>query len=184
MLHAASSLFTNTVVNHVLVGIMQEQVNYNLWANTQIINFLRTKPEELMEKEVASSYAGIKATLLHIWDCQDWWLINMKNGPASAARDIPAASATVTEVMEGLLAHSREMVNYIEQMTEEGLNETCLVAIPFTGDYLIPRFQMLQQVTMHSVYHRGQVVTIGRQLGFTDAPNTDYMYYMLLGRNK
>ncbi|RAJ75082.1 putative damage-inducible protein DinB [Chitinophaga dinghuensis] len=183
MLQATSTLMTNTAAD-VLEAIMQDQVNYNLWANTRLIDFLRSKEQDLMEREVASSYAGIKATLLHIWDCQDWWLINMKNGDASAPRNIPNPNtATVAEVMEGLLAHSLEMVNYVNKMAKEKLNETCLVAIPFTGDYLIPRFQMLQQVTMHSVYHRGQVVTIGRQLGFTDAPNTDYMYYMLLGKN-
>jgi uncharacterized damage-inducible protein DinB len=66
----------------------------------------------------------------------------------------------------------------------QSVDDTCLVAIPFTGDFLIPRFEMIQQVTMHSVYHRGQIITIGRQLGFTDAQNTDYMYYLLMAKNK
>ncbi|WP_315819131.1 DinB family protein [Paraflavitalea speifideaquila] len=31
----------------------------------------------------------------------------------------------------------------------------------------------------HSTYHRGQVVTIGHQVGLKDAPITDYMFYLL-----
>ena len=36
--------------------------------------------------------------------------------------------------------------------------------------------QMMQHVVIHSAYHRGQVVTLLRQLGAT-APTTDYLVY-------
>ena len=44
----------------------------------------------------------------------------------------------------------------------------------------LPRYEYIMQLLNHSTYHRGQVVTIGRSLGFTDAPNTDYHFYNLL----
>jgi uncharacterized damage-inducible protein DinB len=38
------------------------------------------------------------------------------------------------------------------------------------------------QVMNHSTYHRGQIITIGRNLGFTDAPMTDYNFYNIHGK--
>jgi uncharacterized damage-inducible protein DinB len=34
----------------------------------------------------------------------------------------------------------------------------------------------------HSTYHRGQIVTMGRNLGFTDAPMTDYNFYNVMAK--
>jgi len=160
-----------------------DQVRYNCWANTTLVNFLRTKSPGLLEKNVASSYPSIKATLLHIWNCQDWWLANMRHEKPGIAMS-EGFQGTVEDVLAGLEENSRELLRYAENLPAAQLTDTCLVAIPFTGDFLIPRFEMMQQVVMHSTYHRGQAVTIGRQLGFTDAPNTDLMWYLLLVKNK
>jgi uncharacterized damage-inducible protein DinB len=40
------------------------------------------------------------------------------------------------------------------------------------------RFEMLQQCFNHGTYHRGQIVTLGRNLKITDAPATDYFFYL------
>jgi uncharacterized damage-inducible protein DinB len=40
------------------------------------------------------------------------------------------------------------------------------------------RFDFIQHAMNHSTYHRGQLVTIGRNLGYIDAPMTDYNFYL------
>ncbi len=45
------------------------------------------------------------------------------------------------------------------------------------SDYLI-------QVINHGTYHRGQIVTIGRSIGITDASNTDYNFYNVIKTQK
>ncbi|MBV7531575.1 DinB family protein [Chitinophaga sp. sic0106] len=171
---ATTSSFTGTIL---------DQVRYNCWANTTLVNFLRTKSPELLEKNVASSYPSIKATLLHMWDCQDWWMANMRNEQPGFSWT-EGYNGTLDDILTGIVENSNALVNYVENLAPSQLTDTCLVAIPFTGDFLIPRSEMMQQVVMHSTYHRGQAVTIGRQLGFTDAPNTDLMWYLLLIKNK
>lgn len=47
----------------------------------------------------------------------------------------------------------------------------------------ITLFQALNQVIMHSTYHRGQVVKKIRELG-EKPPLTDYIYWLLLGKPK
>lgn len=40
-----------------------------------------------------------------------------------------------------------------------------------------PRYEFLHHCLNHSTYHRGQVVTIGRNVSLCDAPMTDFNYY-------
>jgi uncharacterized damage-inducible protein DinB len=49
----------------------------------------------------------------------------------------------------------------------------------FVGEICRPRVELLQHCLNHSTYHRGQIVSIGHQVGLKDAPMTDYMYYVL-----
>jgi len=37
---------------------------------------------DLIEKEVASSFPGIRGTLIHIWDTERFWLSVIKRQPA------------------------------------------------------------------------------------------------------
>ena len=56
---------------------------------------------------------------------------------------------------------------------------------PYLKDTLGPwaeatrgRFDFIQHAMIHSTYHRGQLITIGRHLGYVDAPMTDYNFYL------
>jgi uncharacterized damage-inducible protein DinB len=41
-----------------------------------------------------------------------------------------------------------------------------------------PVYEVLQHAFNHSTYHRGQVITMGRQLGFEDGVMTDFYEYL------
>jgi uncharacterized damage-inducible protein DinB len=66
-------------------------------------------------------------------------------------------------------------------MTDEKVQERTLIESPwFRCDFR--NFEYIMHYANHSTYHRGQVVTIGRNLGFTDAPMTDYNFYNIDGK--
>lgn len=176
MIHTATSTSRSS-----LSGMTNANASWNLWGNNTMINWLESKEPELMDVEVASSFSSIRKTLRHIWNVQDWWMANLL-GETPPFTYGEVYTGSVQEAMEGLMASSARLVDYFESLSEEEMVATCKVAIPFTGDFDIPRFEMLQQVASHSGYHRGQVVTIGRHLGITDAPMTDYMYWNLMAR--
>jgi uncharacterized damage-inducible protein DinB len=52
------NLNTATATN-AIAYLMRNYVAYNAWANTTLINWLRTYPEEVLEQEVRSSFSGI-----------------------------------------------------------------------------------------------------------------------------
>lgn len=167
-----------TTTTSSIVYVMKNYANYNLWANATLIKWLKTKPAELLAKEVPSSFPGIKPTLLHIWQTQVFWLSVIKKevmeGPATF-------EGSLNELFDLLVEQSAEFADYVEQMDQVRLEDNTLVVNPwFQCDF--QNFEYVMQVMNHSTYHRGQITTIGRQLGFTDAPMTDYNYYNVMGK--
>ena len=158
--------------------LMKNYANYNLWANTTLLSWLKSKPVAELEQEVASSFPSIKLTLLHIWQTERYWLAIIKK------QDQPPHSeftGTVQDVFDALLKTSGELATHISTMTDETVQERTFIESPwFSCDFR--NFEYIVQVANHSTYHRGQVITIGRHLGYTDAPMTDYNLYNIDGK--
>lgn len=160
--------------------LMRNYVAYNAWANTTLINWLRTFPGDVLEREVRSSFPGIKPTILHIWQTQAYWLSVIKK---EAFEPGPEFKGTMEDAFEMLIKQSEEFVAYLGQMTTASIEENNLLVNPwFTCDFA--NFEYIQQVMNHSTYHRGQITTISHHLGLTGAPMTDYNYYNIYGRKK
>jgi uncharacterized damage-inducible protein DinB len=158
--------------------LMKNYTNYNLWANSTLISWLKTKPGAVLEQEVPSSFSSIRLTLLHIWQTERYWLsIIKKEEPITYS----AFEGTIQDVFSELLKTSGELASYVNTMTNENVLEKTLIKSPwFQSDF--SNFEYIMHFANHSTYHRGQVITIGRNLGFTDAPMTDYNLYNIDGK--
>lgn len=161
-----------------IVYLIKNYAGYNLWANATLVNWLRTKPVAILEQQVPSSFPSIKATIIHIWNTQRYWLSILKGSEYEGFEDI---SASLETVFTGLVDQSDELADYIDSMNDDKIEENTLVVSPwFQCD--LQNFEYIMQVMNHGTYHRGQIVTIGRNLGFTDAPMTDYNFYNIHGK--
>ena len=167
----------------ILSTLVHDMAVYNQWANQTLVDYLRQKPEELLHQEVASSFPGLKATIEHIWDTQRFWLcVIQKTTPPTSFRFEPF-QGTAEEAFEGLMENSKALTTFIQTLDDAGLQEPVSFDSPWVKGTQA-RFEFIHQVLNHSTYHRGQVVTIGRQLGFTDAPMTDYNFYLMMVKGK
>jgi uncharacterized damage-inducible protein DinB len=171
--HAAPST-TDTAIAY----LMKNYANYNLWANTTLVNWLKTKPTALLEQTVPSSFPSIKLTLVHIWQTERYWLSIIKK---EEQRTYGEFNGSIEDVFKGLLNTSAELASYINTMTSNEVQAKTLIESPwFRCDF--SNFEYIMHYANHSTYHRGQVTTIGRNLGFTDAPMTDYNLYNIDGK--
>lgn len=151
---------------------------YNLWANQQLVHWLKTKPVALMAQPVPSSYPSLQQTLLHIWDTQRFWLSVLQQVPAPTSFIWVGFEGTVDDIFAGLVEQSAELVDYLQSLTEAEWQKPVILTSPW-AEGVRSRIEFTQHCLNHSTYHRGQVVTIGRNLGLTDAPMTDYSFYFL-----
>ena len=168
---------TAAVKENAIVYAMSNYAAYNLWAFTTLVDWLRTKSPELMDAEVPSSFTSIKKTLVHIWQTQQYWF-SVVNNTEYAPEEF---TGTTEDIFTAIVDHSRIVAQYVKDMTEEDLQDKKLVQNPWF-ECNFNSFEYLIQFVNHGTYHRGQIITIGRNLGLTDAPMTDYNYFNIYGK--
>jgi uncharacterized damage-inducible protein DinB len=170
---------TNTTTGTSLLIHLQDIASYNLWAIQRLVNWLKTKDSTILEADASSSFPGIKATLVHIRDVEREWQGHLQQVVPPAFMRLVPEEESVANVLDSLEEQAALFLQYIEGLTEEELQEDCFCNLVFVGEICRPRFEIIQHCLNHSTYHRGQVVTIGHQLGLKDAPMTDFMFYAL-----
>lgn len=157
-----------------LKQMMTNYAEYNLWVNQQFANWLSAKSDNLLHREVVSSFSSIVKTLNHIWATEEYWYSVIAETTEFDKREV--AELVTSEVLEGLVHRSTCLAQYIASLSEEELAKTIKIDNPWFQCEL-PRYEYLLQVVNHGTYHRGQIVTMGRNVGITDASNTDYNFY-------
>lgn len=155
---------------------------FNLNANQQFINWLKKQPEQLLQNEVPSSFKGILQTLNHIWAIEEVWCADLfKNTDFVNRYGVPVTSAQ--EVFDGLLNRSTNISAFVNQLSEEELNATIKLEKPwFTANLTLVEY--LLHSFNHGTYHRGQIVTMAHNLGFSEIPSTDFLFYSIAMSNK
>ena len=160
-----------------LEALLNDYAAFNLWANTEMVTWLKSKPLKLMESEVPSSFPNLKLTLLHIWSAEDVWLQRLKK-IASPIFLTNTFNGSTEDVFEGILKSSQEFSEYVKNVSAKDLEEICDFRLLNGTEDSRPRVYMIQHCMNHSTYHRGQIVTIARKLGLSDPPSTDFMRYI------
>ena len=157
-----------------LKKIMSNYADYNLWVNQQFVNWLSPKSDDLLYAEMPSSFSTIMKTLDHIWSTEEYWfsVISEKALTQKKAED----ELSKEEIFAGLLNSSAKLKHFINSLSEEDLSREIKIINPWF-ECELPIADYLLQVINHGTYHRGQIVTMGRNIGITDASNTDYNFY-------
>ena len=75
-------------------------------------------------------------------------------------------------------SRSQSYIDLVKAKDEKYFTELCnykaVAGNPFTN----PRWEMIHHCMNHSTYHRGQIVTILREVGVTTIPSTDLITYL------
>lgn len=159
-----------------LQKLMTNYANYNVWVNQQFVNWLSAKADGLLNQEVPSSYPGIIKTLVHIWETEEYWYSVIAEKTFEKNENL---ALSTNEIFEGLLQSSKKLAEHIQSLSDEQLGKEIKIENPWFMCEL-PLSEYLLQVINHGTYHRGQIVTIGRNIGITDASNTDYNFYNVI----
>jgi uncharacterized damage-inducible protein DinB len=150
---------------------------YTLWADRQVLHAVRQASQEDLTRDAGVSFGSILGTMAHILGAERVWLSRfsgMALDRVPSIDDFPSLAAWIVgweETAAGLEA-------FLAGLTDEQL------AAPLTwtnsrGDsYTRPLWQPVLHLVNHSTYHRGQVVSLLRQMGYP-VPSTDLIYYFL-----
>jgi uncharacterized damage-inducible protein DinB len=152
----------------------KEAAEYNLWANTIVCAWLEQISDEQWTKEIISSFNSIQETVLHIISAEKAWLERFKKN-----QNIVWLQSTYKGSKEDHIKlwkdTSTELKAFIDAFDEKDLG-TNLDFKRLNGDaYSMPFYQLFAHVVNHATYHRGQLVTMLRQAGFSNVGSTDLL---------
>jgi uncharacterized damage-inducible protein DinB len=159
----------------MMVKVIKELFAFDEWATNRTLESLSGLSEEQFRRDLKSSHGGIQGTMVHICGA-DWiWLERWKG-------DSPAGLMTIDQVPT--LDNLKERWISYRQETEKRLNtlDDARLQMPVAykdtkgNQYAQPLFQQMLHKTNHASYHRGQIVTMIRQLG-AKPRNTDLIAY-------
>lgn len=151
----------------------KEIAEYNLWANAIVCSWLEQITDEQWNKEIISSFNSIQETVLHIISAEYAWLQRFRKEPFDWLQS--TYKGTKEEHIKLWKETSTEMKSFIDAFDENNLN-TNLDFKRLNGDaYSMPYYQLFAHVVNHATYHRGQLVTMLRQAGFSNVSSTDLL---------
>ena len=157
--------------------MLSQYAAYNLWANQRIIEVINNLSDEQTERHIESSFNGIQKTLLHLWDVESIWWQRLKLTETQVWQS-DNYTGSLMELTNNLQAQSKQWKEWIDIATEAALEHEFIYRNSKKDQFKQPVYEMLMHLFNHQTYHRGQIVTLIRQVGEPNIPNTDLISFL------
>jgi uncharacterized damage-inducible protein DinB len=147
---------------------------YNSWADNQIFEALEAIPGDQYAQDMKSSHGGLHGTMVHIVGAEKIWLERWQGGvqPMLSANP-PGSLSELRAVWEKV---GFDTAKWLGAMSDKKLGETFTMTTLDGKSYTHVFWQAFQHLVNHSSFHRGQIVTMLRQLG-VKPPTTDLIRF-------
>lgn len=159
-----------------------ELAAFNEWANTIACGWIGQLTDEQWNRTVISSFSSVRETVLHTISAENAWVERFQK--SSEVRWLQTTfEGSKTAHVALWKQTSAALKTFIEQF-DEALLPTNFDFKRLNGEaHSVPYYQLFAHVVNHATYHRGQLVTLLRQVGFTGVQSTDLMsyYYKITG---
>jgi uncharacterized damage-inducible protein DinB len=143
---------------------MRDLFAFNVWANHRVLDAVAALTVEQFTQPMGSSYGSVRDTLTHICGVEWLWLERLQ-GRSPAAIPDAKEYADVASLRTRWAELDKHWLEYVSRLDEAELGEEVDYKTLSFGASRDPRWQMMQHTVNHSTYHRGQVITMLRQLG-------------------
>jgi uncharacterized damage-inducible protein DinB len=149
---------------------------YTVWANAQVFDAAGQLSADELTRDLKNSFPSVRDTLVHLLFAEWVWLRRWEGESPREVLD-PSKYADVDAVRARLDDVARRREELLAGLDDAALARE-LIYTNSKGERWSYRLgHMMSHVVNHSTYHRGQVVTMMRQLGH-DAPSTDLLMYV------
>ena len=151
-----------------------QYASYSLWANGSLLSLIEKLTEEQQQAAVQSSFPGLYKTVLHLLDAESIWWQRMKL-QERIERPSEHFAGNFPELSKRLLQQNKQWLEWVSGLNERGLQHEFIYFNSQKERFKQPVYEVLLHLFNHGTYHRGQLVTILRQLGVEKIPSTDFI---------
>ncbi|HXC33231.1 MAG TPA: DinB family protein [Verrucomicrobiae bacterium] len=137
---------------------------YNAWADRRLLDACGQLSNEQFTRSLGSSFSSVRDTLAHLYGAE--WIWNERfRGHSPTALPGGAGYPDLASIRAKVEEMDQYFIDYVSKLSQQDLDRV-IVYKTFGGqEFSNPLWQSLHQLTNHGTYHRGQVVTMLRQLG-------------------
>ena len=158
-------------------SLLLNYLRYNHWANQKTCKYLSeiSGPESDPGKEAL--YSTIRKIILHIADGEQTWLsrLNGDNIPHMHNLDMEGSFRSICGL---ILKNSAEFIAFIEAKDDSFFTKSTeyinLKGKPFAQN----NAEIILHCMSHSTFHRGQVINMLRNVGYTDHSASDFIMFL------
>lgn len=155
---------------------------YDTWANDLLFDAIAKIADDDLRRDVGSSHRSIFGTLVHIVGAEEVWLARWASDEqAPPTLPNPDDIASLDELRNRWDRVRRNRDAFVGGLSDGALGEEQEMTNTRGETFHHTFQQMFQHVANHSTYHRGQLVTMLRQLG-AEPPATDLIRFHRLSR--
>jgi len=158
-------------------AIVRDLLTYMLWADRLMLKAAREVRPEDLTRDAGISFRSLLGTMAHMAISQRLWLSRFSGSPLDrlpAIEDFPDLPSWIhgwEETASGIEA-------FLAALTDEQLAAPLSWTATTGETHSRPLWQPVVHLVNHTTYHRGQVVSLLRQMGY-ESPKTDLVYYFI-----
>lgn len=156
-------------------NLLKQFVKYNYWANEKFISLLVEISPKHLDISVKSSFPSLRKTVFHIWDAEVLYLNRLRGVSLDY---FPSEKFPLTTPIDKLLKTSKEFYEFVEEKEDSFFNSVCVYKNTHGEKFSQPFSELILHCMNHSTFHRGQIITILRGLGYTAFPQTDLIHFL------
>lgn len=148
---------------------------YDRWATRRVLDAVAAAGAEAYGRELVSSFPSIRDTLVHMLAAHWVWLQRWK-GVSPTGQPEGWAGMDLDALAVAWSAVEAEQAGLLAGLSEGDLDRVLDYRDTRGREFSQPLWQLLRHVINHATYHRGQVVSLLRQVGAAP-PSTDMVAF-------
>lgn len=146
------------------------------WASKTLFKKLETLPDELLNRQMVSSFPGINETLFHLYLAETiWWQrLQLQEHITGPDESVKADFQVLSKEILRLAAY---WIAFIGDANEKKLTHVFEYRNSKREAFKQPVYEVLLHVFNHQTYHHGQIITLLRQANIQKLPATDFIEF-------
>ena len=154
---------------------LETLVDFHYWATKRVLDSAAPLSPDQFTKDLGNSFPSVRDTLGHLYGADSIWCSRWQGEPLATLPD-PKAFPDLASIRQAWDAHEPTLRGVLKHFGEIGVDQP-IEYVRNGVRWAQPFWQSFQHLVNHGTYHRGQVITMLRQLGVTAVPSTDLIAF-------
>jgi len=152
---------------------------YNRWVNEQLYDAAEAIGEEARRRASGGPFGSIHATLAHLVMADTVWMQRFAGEPLTGF-DLPLPQGTFEALRAARVAADDRLERWAASLDETFVTQPyTFTSRAYQRDITMPGWVAVTHVFNHQTHHRGQVITMVRQAGYSGRLSADLAFMVM-----